>query len=452
MNPIQSVKRPEKSWKENLQLAGIILFVFTLPYTRELNQLCMGFFLITCAIAWDRQKWHRQRKSIFVFTLIYLVSVVSGIYSPDFHAAYSVLEIQSTLFLVPVLFASSYQPTVTKNNIIKLAFVSGVCTALCYLGIHFIYEMRHAHIPFSGWFQEEYLNHHYSAPIGIHASFLSSYVAVCLFFLINFLASFKQPVVKGLAIIMMLVCLVSLFVLASRMVMLMTLACLIFFVPYEILRWKWHARIIFGFAILAISLFLFSKNEYFQSRFTDNLEKDIKFYELISLYKKPDSAIEKTILKNDGSRIERWIAALKVIREKPWFGYGTGQEKPVLFKKYKEMGLTVTLEKQYDAHNQFLAFTIKSGLPGLIAFLMMLAYSFYTAIKGRDFTYFSFLFITTGICLIDNFLEVNKGIFFFSFFNIFFYLSVFYGINPVKEMVQAQINPLSPKKLPHQGP
>ena len=140
--------------------------------------------------------------------------------------------------------------------------------------------------------------------------------------------------------------------------------------------------------------------------------------------KKTDSLTDTTIIRNDGARIERWVAAWKLIEKNPWIGYGTGQEKRVLFEKYGEMGLTTTLEQGYDSHNQFIAFTLQSGIFGLLAFIAMMLYGFYLSLKGRNYIYFSFLFVITGICTIDNFLEVNKGIFFFTFFNAFFFLSI----------------------------
>jgi O-antigen ligase len=117
------------------------------------------------------------------------------------------------------------------------------------------------------------------------------------------------------------------------------------------------------------------------------------------------------------------VAAVELIRKRPLQGYGTGEEKPQLYRQYRQMGLTVTLEQRYDSHNQFMAFAIKSGVLGLLSFIVMLAFAFAYAIRHRNYLYISFLLISTGISLIDNFLEVNKGIFFFSFFNIFLFIA-----------------------------
>ena len=92
------------SLKEKLQLAGAVLFVATLPFLREVNQVFMVFFIFTCIISWDTKKFNKQKKNILFFTSVYGVTLLSSLYSTDFASAYSTLEIQSTLLFVPLFF------------------------------------------------------------------------------------------------------------------------------------------------------------------------------------------------------------------------------------------------------------------------------------------------------------------------------------------------------------
>ena len=406
--------------KEKIQLTGACLFLLTLSYNRELNQLFMILFMVGCVPSINRESWQKNKKAIFLFTSIFLVSVLSASWDPDYGLAWKKLETQLTLLLVPVLFGASYRPTEKKNGVVKAAFIVGVTTALAYLLVVFIYQMRK--IGAGSWLQEEYLNHHYSAPIGIHAGFFSCYVALCFFLLIERMQQTRRRASKLGLLVLILLCVTSLFLLTSRSVMLLTLICLLCLIPFNVRRIRWQFVLPVAIAITGLLYFFVTRSQYFENRFTGELNRDVKFTQLTKAMESHSAPVQDSILKNDGTRIERWVAAVRLIKRRPFTGYGTGEEKPVLFKEYEQMGLTVTLDQRYDSHNQFLSFAIKSGLPGMLVFAALLVFAFATAIKERSYIYLCFLIITTGTCLIDTFLEVNKGIFFFAFFNIFFYM------------------------------
>jgi O-antigen ligase len=409
--------------KEKLQLIGACLFLVTLPYSREVNQLFMGLFLFSCVWCINRVSWRNNKKGILIFISVYLAALISTIYDPDPGSACKVLEIQLSLLLVPLLFGASYRRTVFKDNVIRIAFITGTCSALLYLLVYFIVHMRSLHLPVAGWLKEEYLNHHYSKPIDIHAGFFSCYVSLCFFMLVIYLTKAQRWFTKVLILLLILLTLVSLFLLTSRSVIILTFISLLSMLFSGIRRVKWYFSVSAGLATVLLLYFFATRSHYFEERFTDKLDQDVKFSELNKTLEDGRPVPMDSLLKNDGSRIERWVAAAELIKKRPLLGYGTGEEKPQLFRQYKEMGLTVTLEQGYDSHNQFLAFTIKSGLLGFLAFAGMLLFGFIHAIRYRNYLYISFLILSLGISLIDNYLEVNKGIFFFSFFNIFLFMT-----------------------------
>jgi O-antigen ligase len=221
----------------------------------------------------------------------------------------------------------------------------------------------------------------------------------------------------------MALCLISLFLLTSRSVLILTFGCLLCLIPFVLKRVNWYVGATVGLAVVGLIYFFMTRSNYFEERFTDELNKDVKLSQLTHAVEDHSGDLKDSILKNDGTRIERWVASMELIRKRPLLGYGAGQEKPQLWKKYEEMGLTVSLEQHYDSHNQFISYTITSGVPGLVAFVALLVFAFIHAFRARSFLYITFLILVTGTCLIDTFLEVNKGVFFFAFFNIFLYMT-----------------------------
>jgi len=409
--------------KEKSQLVAAFLFLVTLPYHREVNQCFMGLFLFSCVWCINKISWRDNKKAILIFISVYLAALISTIYDPGRDSAYKVLEIQLSLLLVPLLFGASYRRTVFKDNIIKIAFITGTCSALLYLLVYFIVHMRSLHLPVAAWLKEEYLNHHYSKPIDIHAGFFSCYVSLCFFMLVIYLTKVRYWITKMLLLLLILLCVVSLFLLTSRSVIILTFISLLCMLVSGIRRVKWYFSVTAGLATVLLLYFFATRSNYFEERFTDKLDQDVKFSELNKTLENGRSVPMDSLLKNDGSRIERWVAAIELIKKRPLLGYGTGEEKPQLYRQYREMGLTVTLEQRYDSHNQFLAFAIKSGVLGFLSFTGMLLFAFVHAIRHRNYLYISFLLLSTGVSFVDNYLEVNKGIFFFAFFNIFLFMN-----------------------------
>ncbi|MBN9379728.1 MAG: O-antigen ligase family protein [Chitinophagaceae bacterium] len=409
--------------REKIQLTGICLFLLTLPYNREINQLFLVLFLLSSAPCINRSSWQRNKKAIFIFTAIFGIVLLSCLYDPDLTLALKKVEIKLALLLVPFIFGASYTPSNYKNDAIWIAFITGVCSALLYLLVYFIIHMRGLHLPVSQWLKQQYLNHQYSKPIDIHAGFFSCYVSLCLFALISFLFKKSDRFIRTGILLLMALCLISLFLLTSRSVLILTFGCLLCFTPFVLKRVSWYASATFGLAAAGLIYFFMTRSNYFEERFTGELNKDVKLSQLTHAVEDHSNDLKGSILKNDGTRIERWVASMELIKKRPLLGYGAGQEKPQLWKKYEELGLTVSLEQHYDSHNQFISYTITSGILGLIAFVVLLVFAFIHAFRARSFLYITFLILVTGTCLIDTFLEVNKGVFFFAFFNVFLYMT-----------------------------
>jgi O-antigen ligase len=132
--------------------------------------------------------------------------------------------------------------------------------------------------------------------------------------------------------------------------------------------------------------------------------------------------LEGNIGDKDGSepRMARWHCAWELIRASPWIGYGTGTEVDLLKEKYVTHQLYDSYAHDLNAHNQYLSFLLKTGLPGELLYLGILAIGFLQAFRLKDPFLGSFLLIVACVSASENILDVNKGIFFFSFFFSFF--------------------------------
>lgn len=109
-----------------------------------------------------------------------------------------------------------------------------------------------------------------------------------------------------------------------------------------------------------------------------------------------------------------WKIASNIISENFWTGVGTGDVKQAFADMYEQ--LEPNLDKQYRlrSHNQFMALFVAFGLFGFLYFIWL----FILAFRVRKPDYFALAFFTVALlsCLVEDTLETQAGITFFSFF------------------------------------
>lgn len=115
-------------------------------------------------------------------------------------------------------------------------------------------------------------------------------------------------------------------------------------------------------------------------------------------------------------RLMVWQAALALIAEHPWCGVGTGDVKDALLDKYGELGYQGPLEKQLNAHSQYLNTGVALGLPGVLPLIAMLVVPLVLAIRRRDHLMAALALLTALNWVVESMLEVQAGVLFLAFF------------------------------------
>lgn len=125
-----------------------------------------------------------------------------------------------------------------------------------------------------------------------------------------------------------------------------------------------------------------------------------------------------------GQSIRRaiWQCSADIIRRQPVTGVGTGDVQDELQIAYEARKFYFASRyNRYNAHNQYVQFTLGQGFPGLAVFLACLIVPCFVFAKHpRFYSYGAFLGIMGGICFTESVLEVNKGVVWYSFFNAIF--------------------------------
>jgi hypothetical protein len=122
-------------------------------------------------------------------------------------------------------------------------------------------------------------------------------------------------------------------------------------------------------------------------------------------------------------RVEYLKASAYIIKHNFWFGVGTG-DLPMHFRKaYQEIETVLKEKWQWRSHNQYLSILIGFGFFGLLWFIFVLLYPYFSTANNRHFLYSIFLAIFLLSMLTEDTIESQAGVTFFAFFNAFFLLA-----------------------------
>ncbi len=401
----------QDSPENRIGFCHLAAFVVTLPFDRFYCQLVLISFILHTLI-------HTRKNSlrgiwspdILILTSVFLVNIVGMIWSADKNEAFKDLQRQLVILLFPVILVlSDLDISRYKRKLLQFFGITCVIIIL-YLFADALRIISRNGMGLSSLFSSYFINHNSSEPLQIHATYLAMYVALSLSaFMIFFLEekNRKKSLVYFAAVVVLVAGLIQL---ASRSVFIaipfFTLASL-FFLPAG--KIKKYRLIMIAVAAGLMVLLLITRIESFQKRYITDFRNELT-----------PAAVEPD---NREPRIERWRCAFQLIRESPILGHGSGSEKRLLKERYYENKLFNSYLKELNAHNQYLSIWLKTGLFGLLLFLLSLAVGFLAAIKRRDPVFFSFLVLVVTVSFSENILDVNKGIFFYAFFFSFFWLA-----------------------------
>ncbi len=388
----------------------LAVFLIALPFDFFYSEIILISFLMHTLI-------HTRKvdvknifsKSVLILISIYLLGLAAILYSPDKSEGINVVSRQLAMLLFPVLFALT-SLDLGKYKLNLICIFGFTCTAtILYLYADAVHTLFYFHLPLPSLFTQAFMNHNFSMPVGIHATYLSVYTAFSL--LVFLYLALKKPELKQrwIYIIAAVILSAGLIQLSSRAVFIAFLITVNLAFTFFLFHGK--KRLLFfltASCISVITLLVILSVDSFKTRYISELKADL--------------TNDVKIVENTEPRLARWNATIELIKGSPVIGYGTGAEKRLLKEKYFEKGLYISYLNEFNAHSEYLSILIKTGVIGLAIFAYILYFGFTSAIRKKDILFLSFMVIITIVSVSENILDLNKGIFFYSFFFPFFLL------------------------------
>lgn len=348
-------------------------------------------------------------KRVIIMASLYLLGLIGMLYSPDMKEAVNVAGRQLAILLFPVLLVLN--PVDLNKYKIRFLIIFGLtcAAAILYLYATSLYTIHYGHLSFSSLFSLEFMNHNFSLPIQLHATYLSMYAALSLtvfLYLFQKEGSIGSRILYSICIIILLAGMIQL---SSRAVFIALLLIINLIFPVFLLAGKRRIRFIAIIIILSAgALFSIYHVDSFKSRYVGELKSDLGMDTMNVEFTEP--------------RVVRWKVELELIKRSPVIGYGSGSEKKLLKEKFLEKHLYISYARDFNSHSQYLSYLLNMGIMGLAGYLFVLCYGFSIAAKEKDIIFLGFLIIITVVSFSENILFLNKGIFFYAFFFSLFLL------------------------------
>ena len=368
-----------------------------------LNWLIDGRFLYFI----KRMKFEKDRIYTFSFASIYILYLAGLIHTVNFDYGWFDLEIKLSLFIFPLVFATSPWPLFSPHRtmLILWAFAAGcISGALILLGHASINEYSFGvsgtfyYMKLAWFFHPSYLSIYYNFAIGI--------------LILKLLQTNHDYPVRSLLLVGSILFLAVMIILLSSKAGLLTLALIILlaaFYSWKRMKLKWQ-----GLIILGSGVFLFVLGYWLVP---------VAFSRISAISHAVTSQPEKGRVQSESNadRMAVWVTAIEIIEKNYLFGVGTGDVKDALMEGYKKNRLLPAYEHKFNAHNQYLQTFVTLGLGGFLVLVAILLLPALRALKSRQDLYFIFLLMFALNILFESMLEIQAGVVFYAFFNAFLF-------------------------------
>ena len=375
---------------------GLLFFLVlaSLAFSMKLNSL----FIILLVLQWllmvplaeKKESLRRNWKLIALFAAYFLLFAISILYSENTSSAWKDIESKLSLLLIPLSILGQKRLEVKEQAVLLKLYV----WFLVGVGVFLVGKS----LFLAGGLLT---NQEFSALIGVHASYLSLYMAVALFITIQSLTHKSQIKLNTVIALFLAFILV---VLAARMVIIATFLSL--FTWFAVVHFTWK-RLLTMIVIFIGVVFAISSIDSVKSRFQEGLiGEQVEFGNV-------DDSVKVKTYGGKAIRVAIWQCAQEVVKDNWLMGVGAGDVHKSLQASYKRNEFQLAWQyNNFNSHNLFIETIIAVGVLGVVVLITLFYLLFFSAIKNRNMLLFFFTTLFFMFSLIESAFNVQKGIVF----------------------------------------
>lgn len=388
-----------------------LVFVFLLPVWGKLIPTVIALMVLNWIIDGgyirNFRKMFRERQRILVlsFSLLYFLYMAGMLYSKNFGYGFFDLEVKLSLFVFPLLFASSDDIDFNEYewDWLFLSFIAGCFTGVIVLLVHAAIGYLETRVPGAFYYR--------NLSWSFHPSYISMYFVFAIAVLGHFLVMENGKyswLNKTIGLSLVLIFFLIIFLLSSKAGVIGLAMILVFMSAYILFKQRRFLAGLMIFLVVSASFFAALKN------FPIVADRFAKAGEVVN------NQNDSVLMSRDGTaeRLFVWKAAIEVIQKHPLAGVGTGDVKDALYDCYREKGHSLAYDQKLNPHNQYLETFAAIGLPGILCLLAMLLVPFFWSIRKGYWLYFLFILVFSMNIFVESMFETQAGVVFYAFFNI----------------------------------
>mgnify|MGYP000955458677 CR=1 FL=1 len=394
---------------------GLVFVAFCLPlYPKLLNFAIAGstlFWLLKKDLG-KRALSTLQNKFFIIPFLFYLLHILSFFLSENKAYAGSDLQTKLSFVLFPLLFLGCEGFSFVKNTWIEKSFLLGILVSILFC-VYFAL-INSFNNPYTGgtfnisiwsdmldrdwWWLivsgNSYFNYSLFSHF-LHPSYYALYLtfAAALIIYRDRITGYSIPN-KLVRNILVLVLFIVVFLLQSRAGLVGIFVFAIWSLVIGSRRTKF--TMLYASLIIVIGLVVLFTGRF--ERVTNNI-----------------SSLSYSNLKKTEIRFSIWSEAVHLISAKPIFGHGTGDAKAELVNNFQKANLKDAVEKEFNAHSEYIEVLIQLGFIGLIVLVAVFIHPLLNSNVDKPL-YILFMALVALHFIFESMLERMAGVSFIMYF------------------------------------
>ena len=436
-NVIQNLKRESKN---NSSFIPILLVLCTIPLAFAINNISLGIFLLVSFLTLKKANFEFRKALIFP-VMLYLLMVVSCLWSIDPKESLSAISKEIPLLIIPLGFFI-YKTNTSEEKKKIIAYYSYVIVAFV------LYFMARAIIRYFIFGDSRMFFYHGEndkdfglVPKLLNAIHMSVFVAVAFFY---FFA--KEIKTKADTFFSILLFGFILFLSSKNIIIIVVLLSLVNIFFFSKTASKLRLRNLIVFGLLVGIIFSMGKiKERFKVEFQDNSERSLSADVIngipagVHYVSIKEAWTNPTFTPNDyfngtSFRVYQFRIFTELLKENEVFftGFGLNASYPKIKEKAIQYNLYMGVDDQPDSgyqsknfHNQYVQNFADLGIFGFLLIVIMLFINVKNSIKSKDFVHFAFAILMISLFLTESFLWRQRGVVFFTMMYCLFNSGIF---------------------------
>lgn len=387
------------SFNYNIFKLILVGFALSLPLHEKVNTwflIALALYAVFYSIKYrlkDYLKSHLLLLSIPALLLI--IRLFDVFVSNDYKN--NIDDLTRGLSFIFIPFSLLILQRLSSSKIFKIAFWSltigcFLAAVICWSSV--IFQIFKNNEPITGLFTWKKSNTYLTAVIDIHPPYLGILILTVIIFLFKTYIHYnKQIKLKFIAL-----CLISLFsfflfhLVARNSILFLILMSF----GYAVLNKKFKMLLLGSIFIMGLSYVVVNQGNHYLKR---------KYYKMLDLSDE----------KIGDKRFKRLEASWNIFTQYPFFGAGKDKISQLRLNEYKKMNDQRAIDKNFNAHNQYMEYLCTYGIIGLFVFLFVLFYLLRETLLNRHYFLTILLFLFMFSCLTESVLERELGVKYFSF-------------------------------------